>query len=118
LGRQRTAAALINGGGQPRSSAMQAQGTTPDVKPRSVPDPARQEFMVVSRTAEIVTFVRLADGGLSARVLAAAIRRRWPETTPEEVRQAKAEAAKGLPEGVDERAVMDIGFAAMLGRRS
>jgi hypothetical protein len=72
---------------------------------------------IVSRLAQIVTFLRLADDGLSVRVLAATIRHRWPEATRQDVREALAEAARGLPDDVDERAAMDVGAAGILGRR-
>jgi hypothetical protein len=72
----------------------------------------------VSRLAEIAAFVRLADGGLSPEVLARVVRRRWPEATDEDLREAVARAASGLPDHPDDRAAMDAAAATMLGRKA
>jgi hypothetical protein len=42
----------------------------------------------VSTVAEIAAFIRATQGGLSTETLAKAIRRRWPDATEDEVREA------------------------------
>ena len=70
----------------------------------------------MSRLAEIVAFLSLADGALAPEVQEKTIRRRWPEASVEEIRQAAARAAAGLPEAAEERAAMEAAVRVMLGR--
>ena len=42
----------------------------------------------MSRAEEIAAFVKATQGGLSTETLAKAIRRRWPDATPAELRLA------------------------------
>jgi hypothetical protein len=70
----------------------------------------------LSRIAQIVAFVRMAQGGLSTDTLAKAIRRRWPDASNEEIREAVARAATGMPNDADERAAMDAAAMKMLGK--
>ncbi len=72
----------------------------------------------MSRIAQIVAFVRMAQGGLSTDTLAKAIRRRWPDASNEEVREAIARAVTRVPNDADERAAMDAVAMKILGRNA
>jgi len=77
---------------------------------------ARRSRSPVPHIAEIVAFIRIAEGALSPERLAPAIRRRWPQATPDEVREAVARAATFTPNDAAERAAMDAAAAVILGR--
>lgn len=72
----------------------------------------------MSRIAQIVAFVRLAYGGIDTETLARAIRRRWPDASNEEVREAIARAATATPNDADERAAMEAAASAILGKEA
>jgi hypothetical protein len=68
----------------------------------------------VSRVTEIAVFVRLAAvGGMEPEKLARAIRRRWPEASEEEVRDALARAG-GEALNAEEQLAMELAAAAIL----
>jgi hypothetical protein len=66
----------------------------------------------VSRVAEIAAFVRLAKGGLAPDTLGKAIRRRWPDATEAEVREALGRSADS-PDA-DEKLAIDAAATAIL----
>jgi hypothetical protein len=74
-----------------------------------------QEWMV-SRISEIGAFLRLAQDGLAPETLAKAIRRRWPEVTEDELREAMARAAaEPLADGEEQIALDAVANAILKG---
>jgi hypothetical protein len=70
----------------------------------------------VSRIAEIVAFIRMARGGLAPETLGKAIRRRWPEASDAEIREAVERAVTETPNDAEERTAMEAVATALLGR--
>ena len=69
----------------------------------------------MSRIAEIVALMRLADGTLGPDALAQTVRRRWPDLDEATFRAAKARAASFGPESADERIASTAALSAILG---
>ena len=68
----------------------------------------------MSSLSEIVAFLRLAKGGLAPETLAKAIRRRWPDASDEQIREAIARAATEEPTDTEEQVALDAAASAML----
>lgn len=68
----------------------------------------------MSRISEIGAFLRLAQAGLTPETMAKAIRRRWPEVSDDEIREAVSRAATDEPSDAEERLALDAAASALL----
>lgn len=76
----------------------------------------RRRFVVagMSNLSEIIAFLRLAKGGLAPETLAKAIRRRWPEATDDQIREAIERSATEEPTDAEEQVALEAAASAIL----